>query len=238
MEIVPWMMLSAAIRVLTVQGGLITLVAMHLSDLFLFIAFLLAARRMIEFTGGVTTLGYLSFRQQVEMGRAILLRVVGAMLIGTLIVSACGFQPSGARMMLGFDGIAYDQQTIDGILWSASLAALTLLLVLRFEKAGDASLLEALKELWARAYYVVPAILVVALIDIGLTILQGAARGGVHAFFVSDLAPSLVRALAFYAFVFTFAAVRLWITLAILVYALRQSYRRSPAAPASGVTQI
>lgn len=237
MEIVPWMMLSAAVRVLSVQGGLVALLAMQVSDLALFIAFLLAARRMIESTGGVTTLGYLSFGQQIRMGRMILWRIVGVMFAGTLIVSACGFQPSGARMMLGFDGIAYDQQTIDGILWSAFLAALTLLLVLRFEKAGDASLMEALKELWMRAFYVVPAILVVALVDIGLTILQGAARGVVHAFFVSDLAPSLVRALAFYAFVFTFAALRLWITLAILIYALRESYRRSPAAPASGTAQ-
>ena len=140
-------------------------------------------------------------------------------------------------MLLGFDGIAYDQQTIDGFLWSAFLAALTLLLVLRFEKAGDADLVAAFKELWSRVYYLAPAILLVILIDIGLSILQGAARGVVFAFWTSDLAPSLVRALTFYAFVFTFAAARLWITLAILIYALRESYRRDPAIPASGAPQ-
>ena len=108
--------------------------------------------------------------------------------------------------------------------------------MLRFEKAGDARLVPVFKELWSRAYYLVPAILVVALIDIGLSILQGAARGVVFAFWTSDLAPSLVRALAFYAFVFTFAAVRLWITLAILVFALRASYRGS-ATPMPGAAQ-
>lgn len=236
MEIVPWMMLSAAVRVLSVQGGLTALVAMQVSDLCLFIAFLLAARRMIESTGGVTSLGHLNFRQQVTMGRTILLRVVGVMIAGVMIVSAFGFQPSGARMLLGFDGIAYDQQTIDGFLWSAFLAALTLLLVLRFEKAGDASLVAVFREVWLRAFYLVPAILLVAFVDIGLSILQGAARGVVFAFWTSDMAPSLVRALAFYAFVFTFASVRLWITLAILVFALRESYRR--ATPASGATQV
>ena len=174
--------------------------AMQVSDLCLFIAFLLASRRMIESTGGVTTLGHLSLGQQVAMGRKILLRV-------------------------------------DGFLWSAFLAALTLLLVLRFEKAGDADLVAAFKELWSHAYYLAPAILLVTLIDIGLSMLQGAGRGVVFAFWISDLAPSLVRALTFYAFVFTFAAARLWITLAILIYALRESYRRSPAAPASGATQ-
>lgn len=236
MEIVPWMMLSAAIRVLSVQGGLIALVAMQLSDLCLFIAFLLAARRMIESAGGVTTLGHLGFRQQIAMGRKILWRVIGVMIGGAVLVSACGFKGIGGRMLLGFDGIAYDQQTIDGFLWSAFLAALTLLLVLRFEKSGDARLVPVFKELWSRAYYLVPAILLVALIDIGLSILQGAARGVVFAFWTSDLAPSLVRALTFYAFVFAFAAVRLWITLAILVYALRASYR-GPVTPMPGAAQ-
>lgn len=234
MEIVPWMMLSAAVRVLSVQGGLTALVSMQISDLCLFIAFLLAARRMIESAGGVTSLGRLDFRQQVTMGRRILLRVVGVMIAGAALVSALGIQPSGARMLLGFDGIAYDQQTIDGFLWSAFLATLTLLLVLRFEKAGDARLVPVFGELWSRAFYLVPAILLVAFVDIGLSILQGAVRGVVFAFWKSDVAPSLVRALTFYAFVFTFAAVRLWITLAILVFALRESYRR--ATPAPGAT--
>jgi hypothetical protein len=223
MEIVPWMMLSAAVRVLSVQGGLTAMAAMQVSDLCLFIAFVLASRRMIESTGGATTLGHLSLGQQVAMGRKILLRVVGVMIVGSVVVSACGIQPSGARMLLGFDGIAYDQQTI--------------LLVLRFEKAGEADLVAAFKELWSHAYYLAPAILLVTVIDIGLSMLQGAGRGVVFAFWTSDLAPSLVRALTFYAFVFTFAAARLWITLAILIYALRESYRRSPAAPASGATQ-
>jgi hypothetical protein len=237
MEIVPWMMLSAAVRVFSVHGGLTAFVAMQVSDLGLFIAFLLAARRMIEHTGGVTTLGHLSFAQQVAMARKILLRVVGVMAAGAGVVYALGFHWVGLHMLLGFDGIAYDQQTIDGFVWSAFLAVLTLLLVLRFERAGDASLTAVFKELWSRAFYLVPAILIVALVDIGLSILQGAARGVVFAFWKSDMAPSLVRALAFYAFVFTFAAVRLWITLAVLVFALRESYRRGPATPVPGATQ-
>lgn len=237
MEIVPWMMLSAAVRVFSVHGGLTTFVAMQISDLCLFIAFLLAARRMIELADGVTTLGQLGFAQQVAMARKILLRVVGVVAAGAAVVYALGFHWVGLHMLLGFDGIAYDQQTIDGFLWSAFLAALTLLLVLRYERAGDVRLVAVFRELWSRALYLVPAILVVALVDVGLSIAQGAARGVMFAFWKSDAAPSLVRALAFYSFVFTFAAVRLWITLAILVFALRESYRRGPATPVSGVTQ-
>lgn len=236
LEVVPWMMLSAAVRVMVVHGGVTALVVMQLSDLFLFIAFLLAARRMIEFTGGVTTLGQLSLRQQVALGRKILLRVVGLMVGCAAIVYALGAPWIGLHMLLGFDGIAYDMQTLDGFLWSGFLAAVTLLMVLRVEQSGDARVIPVLKELRARAWHMVPAIGVVFLAAIGLSIAQGAARGVVFQFFTSDAAPSFVRAMAFYTFVFAFASLRLWVTLAILVLALRESYRRGPASPASNVS--
>jgi len=235
LEVVPWMMLSAAVRVLVVHGGLTALVVMHLSDLFLFVAFLLAARRMIEFTGGVTMLGRLSLGQQVTLGRMILFRVVGVMVAGAAIVYALGGHWIGLHMLLGFDGIAYDMQTLDGFLWSAFLAAFTLLMVLQAERAGHARVAGVFREMWQRVYYLAPAIVAVFVVDIGLSIAQGAARGIVFRFWIGDAAPSFVRAMAFYTFVFAFASLRLWVTLAILVLALRESYRRGPA---HGVTPV
>ena len=229
-------MLSAAVRVLSVQGGVTALVVMQLSELFLFIAFLLAARRMIEFTGGVTTLGQLSLLQQIKLGRMILWRVVAVMVAGAAIVYLLGAHWIGLHMLLGFDGIAYDQQTLDGFLWSAFLAAFTLLMVLQVEQSGRASPLGVFKELWKRSYYLAPAIVVIFLADIVLSIAQGAVRGIVFQFWTSDLAPTFVRAIVFYAFVFAFASLRLWLTLAVLVFALRESYRRGPALPVPGVT--
>lgn len=233
MEIVPWMMLSAAMRVLVVQGGVTALVAMQVSELSLFIAFLLAARRMIELAQGVTTLGQLSFAQQFRMARKILFSVLLVMAAGFAVVYALGWPWVAVHMLMGFDGIAFDQQTLDGFLWSAFLAAITLLLVLRYERAGDASLMAAFGELWRRALYLVPAILAVCVVDIALSIAQGAARGIVYEFWRHGAAPSFVRAMAFYTFVFTFASIRLWITLAILIFALRESYRRGLGAPVS-----
>ncbi|MFN3657906.1 MAG: hypothetical protein ACK4UO_11685 [Pseudolabrys sp.] len=235
-EVVPWMMLSAAVRVLVVHGGLTALVVIQLSDLFLFIAFLLAARRMIEFTGGVTVLGQLSLSQQVALARKVLPRVVAVMVGGAAAVYALGAPWVGLHMLLGFDGIAYDMQTLDGFLWSAFMAAFTLLMVVRVEQHGDARILAVFRELWARIAWMAPAIAVVFLAAIALSILQGAARGVVFAFWTSDAAPSLIRALAFYGFVFVFASVRLWVTLAILVFALRESHRRGAPTPAPTVT--
>ena len=61
MEAMPWLMLAAATRVLTVKGGLVWLFAAGCSDIAIFLAFLLAARRMIELSDGKTGLYRLSF---------------------------------------------------------------------------------------------------------------------------------------------------------------------------------
>jgi hypothetical protein len=223
-------MLSAAIRVFTVHGGFVNLAATSASDLSLFIAFVLGARRMIELADGTTALGRLSLGQQFTLAHVVLLPLAGLIVAACVLVYALGAHWIGLHMLLGFDGIAYDQITLDGFIWSAFLAAVTLLLVLRVETAGDANLFAVLRELWQRARHLAPAIAAAAAADFALSIVQGLVRHVVYAFWISAAAPSLIRALAFYCFVFVFASVRLWITLAIMVYALRASYRRGQAA--------
>jgi hypothetical protein len=229
-EIVPWMMLSAAMRVFSVHGGLTTLIAIGLSDICLFIAFLLGAHRMIHLADGSTGIGRLTLRQQLTMAHKVLLPVAGLIVATSVTMSLLGWRWIGHHMLLGFDGIAYDQRTIVGFVWSAFLAALTLLMVLRVETAGNANLFAVLRELAQRARHMVPAIAAIAAADVALNIVQGMVRHVVYAFWVSNAAPSLVRALAFFAFVFLFASLRLWITLAILVFALRGSYLRARAS--------
>ena len=76
----------------------------------------------------------------------------------------------------------------------------------------------------------VPAIITVSFVDIGLSVIQGIVRTVVYAFWHGSTAPSFIRALVFFFFVFAFASIRLWTTLAILVFALRESYRRDARA--------
>jgi hypothetical protein len=112
------------------------------------------------------------------------------------------------------------------MVWSAFLAAVSLLLLLKAESTGKANLFDALRELWDRSVCMVPAIIAVSFADIGLNVCQGMVRSVVYAFWQSSTAPSLVRALVFFFFIFAFASIRLWTTLAIFVFALRESYRR------------
>ena len=72
LEAVPWLMFAAAMRFLGYSNAAFALPALILSSLALFLAFLLAARRMIEFADGTTQLGKFSFHDQLLLARNIL----------------------------------------------------------------------------------------------------------------------------------------------------------------------
>lgn len=107
------------------------------------------------------------------------------------------------------------------MMWSALLAALTLLLVLRVESGGSPSLKAVFQELWERAACMIPTIVAVTAAHIGLNVVQGVVRVGVNAYWHSTTTPQLGRTMVYFFFIFGFASLRLWITLAILVFGLR-----------------
>jgi hypothetical protein len=231
MDAVPWLMLAAALRIIQWMGGLQALFAAIGADLSIFLAFLLAARRMIELADGKTALGKLSFTEQLILARKVMIPILLLMVAASIAVFAAGARWTELSLLVGFDGIAFDQFTAPGMAWSALLATVTLLTVLRAESTGNANLFEVLKELWQRSVCLVPAIIAVTVAHIGLSAVQGVVRRVVFVFWQTSTAPSLVRALVYFLFIFAFASVRLWLTLAILTFALRESYRRGHASP-------
>ena len=176
MEAMPWLMLAAATRVLTVKGGLVWLFAAVCSDIAIFLAFLLAARRMIELSDGKTGLYRLSFAQQLTLARKVMVPIILMMLVVSTIVFSLAARRTGLNLLLGFGGIAFDQWTPSGMVWSAFLAAVSLLLLLKAESTGKANLFDALRELWDRSVCMVPAIIAVSFADIGLSVCQGMVR--------------------------------------------------------------
>jgi hypothetical protein len=225
-EAVPWLMLASALRMLQAQGGLMWLIAGVCSDLAVFLAFLLVARRMIELANGQTALGRLTFTQQLSLAWKVVLPITAMIVIVSTLTFAAGAKWIGLNLLFGFDGIAFDQWTRPGMVWSAFLAAITLLMLLKAENTGKANLFECLRELWRRSPCIVPAIVTITIANAGLGIAQGLVRGLVYAYWHNSAAPSLIRVLVIFFFVFSFASIRLWATLAILTFALRESYRR------------
>jgi hypothetical protein len=232
LEAVPWLMFATAMRILESRGGVQAIFAAICAGLAVFLAFLLAARRMIELTDGRTGLGKLDFAEQLVLARKVMFPVLLFMAATAFVVVVSGARWTGMHLLVGFDGIAFDQITYLGMMWSALLATTTLLLLLKVESGGGAGLTDVFKELWRRSACMVPAIVAITVAHIGLSALQGAVRIGVYVYWHSTTTPHLGQKLVYFFFIFGFASVRLWITLAILVLALRESYRRGHGAPA------
>jgi hypothetical protein len=219
-------MLAAAMRLLGFSINALMLPATILSDACLFLAFLLIAHRMIEALGGQTRLGILGFRDQLRLARKVGHRVL---LLLALVCAAVWFaagQWLGLAMLLGFDGIAFDQFTRIGMIWSSVLAAIVLLMVVQSGQGADVSLIDALRELARRWAWMLPAIAAVALCAFGLNMVQGFGRGLVKIYWQTSTHGEVTKGFVYFTFIFGFATLRLWITLAILVFALRESYGR------------
>lgn len=225
MEAVPWLMLASALRLVGYSNRSLAISCDVLSSIAIFLAFLLAARRMIEFADGKTQLGKLDFEQQIWLAGRVLWRIGLLILVMTFVVTWLGAFESGSHMLLGFDGIAFDQHTRLGMVWSSVLAGIVLLMVVTAGDARAATLLGALKELARRARWMLPAIAAVAAFQFALNYGQGGARWLVWAYWRTSADPENIKSLVYFAFIFGFATIRLWGTLVILTLALRESYR-------------
>jgi hypothetical protein len=233
LEAVPWLMLAAAMRILAYMGGAQAILAYFCAWFAILLAFLLAARRMIELTDGRTGLGRLGFVEQLGLARKVMVPVILVMVGTAILVGLSGATVPAMHLLLGFDGMAFDQATYGGMAWSAVLAAVTLMMLLRTESGRGSNLFAAFGELWQRSACMVPAIMAVAIAHIGLNAVQGFVRVGVYAYWNGTATPQIGRTLVLFFFIFGFASVRLWITLAILTYGLRASYRRGDAVAAA-----
>ncbi len=228
LEAVPWLMLASALRFLAFgKPAIVMVVAFVLESLTLFLAFVLAARRMTEINGAHGSNGEFRLTDQLRLACHIL-RYVGALLFGAMIVVYLGgaheFAPT---MLLGFDGIAFDQFTKPGMVWSSALAAVVFLMVVRADSGRAPSLLDALRVLAARANWFLPAIGAVVAMQFGMTLVQDVGRRMVFLFWETSSSPQNFKNLIYFVFVFGFAALRLWLTLAILTFAFRESHRQT-----------
>ncbi len=145
---------------------------------------------------------------------------------------SAGFKAVAPNLMMGFDGIAFDQFTTVGMLWSSLLAAMVYLMLLDAEAFRSPSLVRALRSFVQHWRYLVPAILLVALMQIVLSFVQGQGR---YLLWLAwqETGPVAPMKFVYFVFVFSFATLRLWLTLAILTYALREAYRPKTKLPAT-----
>lgn len=192
----------------------------------LFIAFLLAARRTIEYADGRTSLGHLSFAEQMRLARRILGRVLVLMVLGWVALGLLTSPQYGASMMHGIDGIAFDQHGLPQMAWSSVIATIVLIMVIQAGAAMPVSLPAALREFATRGRVLLPAIAILTLFYVVLSFIQDHVRGPLFVFLKTSDHSQTLKNLIYYGYLLSFSALRLWSALAILTFALRESYRR------------
>ncbi len=224
----PWLILAAAMRVIAFGGGAVALPAIIVSNISVLLAFFATAQRSIEAAGGQSSLGELTLGEQFKLSFSILWRITLVMIAAALSTAATGHEAFAPHLMAGLDGMAFDQFTHPGRFWSAWIAALVLLMIVRAERDdGRIALFAAIGEFARRGLWLGGAVVVLGIVNIALAYGQEVVRSAIWNFWQTSSATQFTKNLIYFVFIFSFAMLRLWITLTILTLGLRQSYVRA-----------
>jgi hypothetical protein len=225
LDALPWLVMAAAMRVVAFGGGPVALPAIVVASIAVLHAFLVVAQRSIELAGGQSQLGELDFREQSRLSLAVLWRIGLLMAITTIAVWNTGYRSFAPNLMDGIDGMAFDQWTDGGKFWSAAVAALILLMIVGAEgNRGRVKFFAAVGEFARRGLMLGAVVIVLGTIYLGLGLGQGWVRSAIWNFWQISSASQFVKNLVYFVFIFSFAMLRLWITLLVLTWGLRQSY--------------
>lgn len=223
----PWLILAAAMRVVAFGGGAVALPAIIVADISVLLAFFATAQQSIEAAGGQSSLGELTLGEQFKLSFSILWRIAFVMFAAALGTAAAGHDAFAPHLMAGLDGIAFDQFTHLGRFWSALIAALVLLMIVRAERNdGEIALFAAIGEFARRGVWLDAAVIVLGVINVALAYGQEAVRSAIWNFWQTSSATQFTKNLIYFVFIFSFAMLRLWITLRVLTRGLKRSYVR------------
>lgn len=152
---------------------------------------------------------------------------IGLLMTGvSLAISLAAFPTFAPDIWLGIDGMAFDQLTDAGNFWNAAVAALVLLMIIDAERnRGQVRLSAAAGELVRRSLWIGAAVLLLGRVDAGLGL--GQVRGAIWNFWQTSSSSQFIKNLIYFVLIFSFAMLRLWVTLLILTYGLKQSYLRT-----------
>lgn len=223
----PWLIMATALRIVAYGRTGLMLPAMALADVCVLLAFFATARDSIQAAGGRSSLGELTLAEQMRLSLSILWRITLMMIVAATGAAAIGFTSLGPHLMSGLDGMAFDQFTHLGRYWSALIAALVLVIIVNAEgKGGRVALFAAVKDLGRHGLWLGAAVLVLGTINVALGYGQELVRTAIWQFWQTSMVGQPVKSLVYVVFIFSFAMLRLWITLSILIFGLKQSYAR------------
>ncbi|WP_249137124.1 hypothetical protein [Bradyrhizobium tropiciagri] len=223
----PWLVMAAALRIVGYGKPGLILPTLVLADICVLLAFFATARDSIQAAGGQSSLGELTLAEQTRLSVSILWRIALVMIAATLGTAAIGFTSFAPHLLWGLDGMAFDQGTHLGRFWSATIAALVLLIIVNAEgNDGRVALFAAVKDFGRHALWLGAAVLALGTVNIVLGYGQDLVRNAIWQFWQTSTTSQPFKSVIYVVFIFGFAMLRLWITLSILTFGLKQSYAR------------
>jgi hypothetical protein len=225
LHVLPWLVVAAASRVVASGGTPAGILATLVATIATMHAFVLTTRFAIESAGGRTQLGDIGFGEQLKLSLSTLWRIVLLLLVVALLLQFFEFPTLASNTLLGIDGMAFDQITSVGKFWSATIAALVLVMIVSAEQSGGkVTFFRAVAQLAWRWPWLGHAVLVLGIIYLGLGFAQGLVRDAIWQFWQTSETSPFTKNLVYFVFIFSFAMLRLWATLLTLTFALKQSY--------------
>ncbi|KIZ47818.1 hypothetical protein OO17_02325 [Rhodopseudomonas palustris] len=214
-------------RVISFSVGPLAMLALVFASIAVLNAFIVVAQRSIELAGGQTDLGEQTLRTSLKLSLAILTRIGLLMAAAALAVNSVGGHSLAATMMTGIDGMAFAHVNTLSMWWSAFIATLVLLMVIHAEhNAGQPAMMAAGRELVQRRIWLAASIVVLTVGYVALGFVQDAIRVVLMDFWLHSPLNQILKNLIYFVFILSFAMLRLWMTLLILTFGLKQSYIR------------
>jgi hypothetical protein len=234
LHVLPWLVVAAAMRVVAFGGTPAAIPATIIATIAVMHAFVVTTRFAIESAGGRTQLGDIDFGEQLKLTLSILWRIVPLIFAVAVALQFLEFQTLASNVLLGIDGMAFDQFTSIGQFWSATVAALVLVMIVSAERSGGkVTFFKAVAELAWRWPWLGHAVLLRGIIYLGLGFAQGLIRDAIWQFWQTSEASQFTKNLVYFIFIFSFAMLRLWATLLTLTFALKRSYVQNQTPGAS-----
>lgn len=225
-ESMPWLFLAMTLRTIAFAQPTPTAMLLYYGAQFvLLLAFSIVSGRMIAMAGGITVLNSLPMREQWWLSWAVVWRMIFVGLIATYIARLAGMNVNeAARFVQGFDGIAFNKHFDVLLVWSPVVAAVAFLMLVEKGMGRPATLLGGLRSLLMRRRHMLAAVAIIIPCVFMLNLLQRFVGPGVRRF-VDGFLPERLLVFSVICFLFVFAFARLWLTVCLLTYALRRSYR-------------
>lgn len=228
LEALPWMVLAAAMRVLAFSSPGLAVIFIAFATIAVLNAFIVVTQRSIELNGGQSGLGDLSMSESFRLSLTILKWTALLMGLAVICVGVIGGKVFAPLVLLGIDGMAFAQHHVAGMLWSAVIATLVLLMVIEAgRRAGQIGLSAVGGELLRHSAWLLAGIVALTAAYVALGMLQDIVREILVDFWRHSPLNQLFKNLIMFVYIFSFAMLRLWMTLLVLTFALKQSYIRA-----------